>query len=63
MSCLPHGVGGITGAVLVTDKAVETWGTKSLLTIRSLKPGFTQTGSIDVVTLGSILAFTPLVTL
>lgn len=63
MSHLPHGVGGITGAVLVTDETVEAWGTESLLAIRAFKPRFTQTGSIDMVTLGSILTLTPLVTL
>lgn len=63
MSHLPHGVGGITGAVLVTDEAIETWGTESLLAIRAFKPCFTQTGSIDMMTLGSILTLTPLVTL
>lgn len=63
MSHLPHGVGGITGAVLVTDEAIEAWGTESLLAIRPFKPCFTQTGTIDMVTLGSILTLTPLVTL
>lgn len=63
MSHLPHGVGGITGAVLVTDEAVQAWGTESLLAIRAFKACFTQAGSIDVVTLGSILTLTPLVTL
>lgn len=63
MSHLPHSVGGITGAVLVTDEAIETWGTESLLAIRPFKPCFTQTGSIDVMTLGSVLTLTPLVTL
>lgn len=63
MSHLPHSVGGITGAVLVTDEAVEAWGTESLLAIRAFKPCFTQTGSIDMVTLGSILTLTLLVTL
>lgn len=58
-----HGVGGITGAVLVTDEAVQAWRTESLLAIRAFKPCFTQTGSIDMVTLGSILTLTPLVTL
>lgn len=62
MSHLPHGVGGITGAVLVTDEAIETWGTESLLAIRAFKPCFTQTGPIDMMTLGSILTLTPLVT-
>lgn len=59
----PHSVGGITGAVLVTDEAIETWGTESLLAIRALKPCFTQTSSIDMMTLGSILTRTGLVTL
>lgn len=63
MCCLPHSVAGITGAVLVTDKAIETWGTESLLAIRPLKPRFTQAGSIDMVTLGPVLTLTPLVTL
>ena len=63
ISHLPRGVGGITGAVLVTDEAIETWGTESLLAIRAFKPSFTQTGSIDVMTLGSILTLTPLVAL
>lgn len=63
MSHLPHSVGGITGAVLVTDEAIETWGTESLLAIRPFKPSFAQTGSIDMMTLGSVLTLTPLVTL
>lgn len=63
MSHLPHCVGGITGAVLVTDEAVEAWRTESLLAIRAFKSCFTQTGSIDMVTLGSILTLAPLVTL
>lgn len=63
MSHLPHGVGGITRAVLVTDKAVEARGTESLLAIRAFKARLTQAGSIDMVTLGSILTLTPLVTL
>lgn len=63
MSHLPHGVGGITRAVLVTDKAVEAGGTESLLAIRAFKARLTQAGSIDMVTLGSILTLTPLVTL
>lgn len=62
-SHLPHGVGGITGAVLVTDEAVEALGTESLLAIRAFKPCFTQTGSVDMVTLGSVLTLAPLVTL
>lgn len=62
MPHLPHGVGGITRAVFVTDEAIETWGTESLLAIRAFKPGFTQTGPIDMMTLGSILTLTPLVT-
>lgn len=60
---LPHSVGGVTGAVLVTDEAIEAWRTESLLAIRPFKPSFTQTGSIYMVTLGSILTLTPLVTL
>lgn len=63
MSHLPHSVGGITGAVLVTDEAIETWGTESLLAIRPFKPCFAQTGSIDMMTLGSVLTLTPLVAL
>lgn len=63
MSHLPHSVGGITGAVLVTDEAVEARRTESLLAIRAFKASFTQTGSIDMVTLGPILTLTPLVTL
>lgn len=62
MSNLPHSVGGITGAVLVTDEAIEAWGAESLLAIRPFKPCFTQTGAIDMMTLGSILTLTPLVT-
>lgn len=41
MSHLPDGVGGVTGAVLVTNEAVKTWGTESLLAIRPFKPCFT----------------------
>lgn len=63
MSHLPQSVGGITGAVLVADEAVQAWGTESLLAIRPFEPCFTQTGPIDMVTLGSILTLTPLVTL
>lgn len=63
MSHLPHGVGGITGAVLVTDEAIEPWGTESLLAIRAFESRFTETGSIDVVTLGPILTLTLPVTL
>lgn len=61
-SRLPDGVRGITRAILVTDEAVEAWGAEPLLAIRAFKPYFTQTGSIDVVTLGSVLTLTPLVT-
>lgn len=60
---LPHSVGGIAGAVLVTDKAIKARGTESLLAIGSFKTSFTQTGSIDVVALGSIVALALLVTL
>lgn len=63
LSLLPHSVGGITGAVLVTDEAVEARGTESLLAIRAFKASFTQTGSIDMVTFGSVLTLAPLVTL
>lgn len=63
MSHLPYSVGGITGAVLVTDEAVEAWGTEPLLAIRSFEPCVTQTGSIDMIALGSILTVTPLVAL
>lgn len=60
---LPHGVGGITRAVLVTDEAIKAWRTESLLTIGAFKACFTQTGPIDMVTLGSVLTLAPLVTL
>lgn len=59
----PHGVGAVTGAVFVTDEAIETRGTESLLAIRAFKASFTQTGTVDVMTLGSILTLTLLVTL
>lgn len=62
MSHLPHGVGGITGADLVTDEAIETWGTEPLLAIRAFKPCFAETGSVDMMTLGSVLTLTRLVT-
>lgn len=62
MSHLPHGVGGITGADLVADEAVETCGTEPLLAIRAFKARFTQAGPVDVVTLGSILTLARLVT-
>lgn len=60
---LPHSVGGITRAVLVTDEAVKARRTESLLTIRAFKACFTQTSSIDVVTLRTVLTLTPLVAL
>lgn len=63
MSHSPHGVGAITGAVLVTDEAIEPWRTESLLAIWAFKPSFTETGSIDMMTFGSILTLTLLVTL
>lgn len=62
-SHLPDRVGGVTGAVLVTDKTVEAWGAESLLAVRAFEACFTQTGSGDVMTLGSILTLTLLVTL
>lgn len=36
-----HSVGSITGTDLVTDVAVQTRGTESLLAIRAFKPSFT----------------------
>lgn len=62
-SHLPGGVGGITVAELVTDEAVEARWTEPFLTIGTFKACFTQTSSIDVVTLGTILALALLVTL
>lgn len=62
-SHLPHGVGGITGADLVADEAVETCGTEPLLAIRAFKARFTQAGPVDVMTLGSVLTLARLVTL
>lgn len=59
----PHGVGTVTGAVFVTDEAIETWGTEPLLAIRAFKASFTETGSVDMMTLGSILTLTLLVAL
>ncbi len=63
MSHSPHCVAAVAEAVLVADEAVEAWGTESLLAVRAFKARFTQTGSIDVMTLGSVLTLTPLVTL
>lgn len=63
MSHSPHGVGAVTGAVFVTDEAVETRRTEPLLAIRAFKASFTETGSVDMMTLGSILTLTLLVTL
>lgn len=63
MSHSPHGVGAITWAVFVTDEAIETRGTEPLLAIRAFKASFTETGSVDMMTLGSILTPTLLVTL
>lgn len=63
MSHSPHGVGAIAGAVFVTDEAIETRGTEPLLAIRAFKTSFTETGSVDMMTLGSILTLTLLVTL
>lgn len=63
MSHLPHSVGGITGADLVADEAVETCGTEPLLAIRTFKARFTQAGPVDVMTLGSVLTLARLVTL
>lgn len=62
ISHLPHSVGGITGAVLVTDETIETWGTESFLAVGAFKPRFTQAGPIDMMTLCSILTLTLLVT-
>lgn len=56
-------VAAITGAVLVTDEAVKARGTEPLLAIRAFKACFTDTGSIDMVTLGAIVTLTLLVTL
>lgn len=63
MSHSPHGVGAITGAVFVTDEAIETRRTEPLLAIRAFKTSFTETGSVDMMTLGSILTLTLLVAL
>lgn len=63
MSHLPHRVGGVTWAVLVTDEAIETLGTEALLAVRPFEPRVTQAGAVDVVALGSVLTVTPLVTL
>lgn len=63
ISHLPDGVGGITGAELVTDETVQARRTESFLTIGAFKTCFTQTSSVDVVTLGTILALALLVTL
>lgn len=63
MSHSPHGVGAVTRAVFVTDEAIETRGTEPLLAIRAFKASFTETGSVDMVTLGSIPTLTLLVTL
>lgn len=63
MSHSPHGVGAITGAVFVTDEAIETRRTEPLLAVRAFKASFTETGSIDMMTLGSVLTLTLLVTL
>lgn len=62
-SHLPDCVAAITGAVLVTDEAVKARGTEPLLAIRAFKACFTDTGSIDMVTLGAIVTLTLLVTL
>lgn len=63
MAHSPHGVGTVAGAVFVTDEAIETRGTEPLLAIRAFKASFTETGSIDMMTLGSILTLTLLVAL
>lgn len=53
--CLPQSICSITGAVFVTYKSVQPWGAESLLAVRSFKACVTQTGTVDVVTLGPIL--------
>lgn len=63
MSHSPHGVGGITGADLVADEAVETCGTEPLLAIRAFKARFAEAGAVDVVTLGAVLTLARLVAL
>lgn len=53
--CLPQSICSITGAVFVTYKPIQPWGAESLLAVRSFKACVTQTGTVDVVTLGSVL--------
>lgn len=53
--CLPQSIRSITGAIFVTYKPVQPWGAESLLAVRAFKACVTQTGAVDVVTLGPIL--------
>lgn len=51
-------VGGITGAVFVTDETVKAWWTESILAVVPFESRIAQTSSVDVVTLCSILTVT-----
>jgi len=57
---VPDSVGGLAGTVLVTYEAVESRGTEPLLAVGALEARVAQTGPVDVVTLGAVLAVAPL---
>lgn len=56
--CSPERVGGITGAVFVTDESVETGWTESVLAVRPFESRIAQTCPVDVITFGPVLTVT-----
>lgn len=52
---LPQSICSITRAVFVTNKPIQPWWAESLLAVRSFKACVTQTGAVDMVTLGPVL--------
>ena len=55
---LPDGVGGVAGAVLVADESVEAGRAEPVLAVWAFEASIAQAGSVDVVTLGTVLAVT-----
>lgn len=51
-------VGGVAGAVFVTDESVQSGGAEAVLTAGALEALIAQTGAVDVVALGSVLTVT-----
>lgn len=52
---VPERVGGVAGAVFVTDEPVESGGAEAVLAARALEAFVAQTGAVDVVALGAVL--------